>query len=236
MRCPACGTEVIGEAAYCHRCGHRVDQEQQPLDREGWDAARAEPADGGPAAQPEAAVAQEPTPAERLRQAATARHDDEVETELWEGGYSPRAMMGNWIVTAAVTAAAVAAMALFWNGWVTLILLLAVLALWAYQAGLLAYRRMSVSYRLTTQRFIHQSGLLRRVTDRIEIIDIDDIAYEQGLVERLLGVGTVRISSSDRTHPELPLRGIENVRDIADAIDDARRAERRRRGLHIESI
>jgi hypothetical protein len=74
------------------------------------------------------------------------------------------------------------------------------------------------------------------VTDRIEVIDIDDVTYEQGLVQRMLGVGTIRIASSDRTHPELVLSGIDGVQQVADTIDDIRRKERRKRGLHIESI
>ena len=70
----------------------------------------------------------------------------------------------------------------------------------------------------------------------IEVIDIDDVTYTQGVVQRIVGVGTIKISSTDRTHPELALLGIDDVERIADMIDDVRRQERRRRGLHIESI
>jgi hypothetical protein len=49
-------------------------------------------------------------------------------------------------------------------------------------------------------------------------------------------VGTIHISSSDRTHPELLLLGIDDVKRVADLIDDVRRKERRQRGLHIEAI
>jgi hypothetical protein len=65
---------------------------------------------------------------------------------------------------------------------------------------------------------------------------MDDITFEQKLLERFMGVGTIRISSSDRTHPELYLKGIQDVRRVAGLIDDTRRSERRRRGLHIENI
>jgi len=51
-----------------------------------------------------------------------------------------------------------------------------------------------------------------------------------------VGVGTIRIVSSDRSHPDFSLPGIENARRVAEQFDDARRAERRRRGLHIEQI
>ena len=107
---------------------------------------------------------------------------------------------------------------------------------WGGFAVQLGYRKLTVSYKLTTQRFIHESGLLKRVTDRIEVIDIDDVSLEQRVVERIMGVGSIKITSSDRSHPELHMHGIENVKEVALLIDDTRRAERRRRGLHIESI
>jgi uncharacterized membrane protein YdbT with pleckstrin-like domain len=110
------------------------------------------------------------------------------------------------------------------------------LAIWGLMFLVLAYRRLSVRYRLTTFRLFHESGLLSRTTDRIEAIDIDDVRVHQGLIERMLGVGTVKIRSSDQTDPELHLPGIEDVRAVADLIDNTRRAERERRGMHIESI
>ena len=101
---------------------------------------------------------------------------------------------------------------------------------------LLAYRKLNVNYELTTQRFVHRSGILRRITDRIEAIDMDDVSFEQGIIERLLNVGTIRVISSDRSHPELVLCGIEDVARIAKLIDDTRHKERLRRGLHIEAV
>jgi len=77
---------------------------------------------------------------------------------------------------------------------------------------------------------------LVRTTDRIEVIDIDDVTYRQGIVERALGVGTILLESSDRTHPTLILSGIDDVQRVAGLIDDVRRKERRRRGIHIEQI
>ena len=117
-----------------------------------------------------------------------------------------------------------------------LILLLAMLLPWLYCFAVLCYRRMSVRYQLTTQRFIHERGILRRINDRIEVLDMDDITFEQGLLERLSGVGTIRIAAHDRTNPELVLPGIEKVAEVAQLFDDARMAERRRRGLHVEQI
>ncbi len=52
----------------------------------------------------------------------------------------------------------------------------------------------------------------------------------------MLGVGTIRLTGSDRTHPEMILAGIDKVPEVASMFDDVRRAERRRRSLHIESV
>jgi hypothetical protein len=52
----------------------------------------------------------------------------------------------------------------------------------------------------------------------------------------MLNVGTIRVTSSDHSNPELPMPGIDDVKVVADKIDKARRAERERRGLYIESV
>ncbi|MEO8496756.1 MAG: PH domain-containing protein [Planctomycetota bacterium] len=173
------------------------------------------------------------TPKDRFKESAEARQADNAEDQeqdLWSGGYSGKAMYGTWLLGGLVTIGLVAGAFAFppvaFGIPVPLIFLV----------GMLAYKKMSVHYQLTTQRFVHKKGILVRTTDRIEVIDIDDVTYQQGIVQRMLGVGTIKISSSDRTHPELVLSGIDGVAAVADQIDDVRRKERRKRGLHIESI
>ena len=173
------------------------------------------------------------TPRDRFKESAEARqsdNDQDEEQDLWSGGYSAKAMYGSWILGGVVTIGLVAGMFAFPP------VGLAIPVLWIFLGGALAYKKLSVFYQLTTQRFIHKSGILKRGTDRIEVIDIDDVTYEQGIIQRLLGVGKIRIRSTDRTHPELILSGIDGVAEVADTIDDVRRKERRKRGLHIESI
>lgn len=174
------------------------------------------------------------TPKDRFKDSAEARQADNAEDQeqdLWAGGYSGKAMYGTWVLGGIVTIGLVAGMVLVFP-----LIGLAIPVLWVFLGGMFAYKKISVHYELTTQRFIHKKGVLKRVTDRLEVIDIDDVTYEQGIIQRMLGVGTIKISSSDRTHPELVLSGIDGVARIADMIDDVRRKERRKRGLHIESI
>lgn len=177
---------------------------------------------------------------DRFEEAVRTRQgeDEQPEMDVWQGGFSSRAMFGNWLMAAVVTVVllvavlvAGAANPVAWLAWLVVSALL-----WGGFGCLLAYRKLTCKYRLTTQRFIHESGLLKRVTDRIEVIDIDDVSCEQQVIERVVGVGTIKILSSDRSHPVLVMRGIEKVKEVASLIDDLRRKERRRRGLHIESI
>jgi membrane protein YdbS with pleckstrin-like domain len=176
--------------------------------------------------------------ADRFRQTAQSRQEvgDESEQDLWEGRYSAKAMYGSFILAALVSVAILVGAITFgllswWMLWGGVIVVI-----WCVLLGMLFYKQLSRHYLLTSQRFIHETGILKRTTDRIEVIDIDDVTFQQGLVERMFGVGAIKITSSDRSHPELWLVGIESVKEVADTIDDVRRAERRRRGLHIEAI
>ncbi len=122
----------------------------------------------------------------------------------------------------------------FASGTMQLVLLLAIVVLWAAAMLRLVAKRLGVYYRLTNQMFYHRKGVLTRVTDRVELIEVHDVTWQQGLFERLTGVGTITISSADRTHPQLPLHGIENVEEVAGRIDRARRGEQVRRGRRID--
>lgn len=239
MRCPNCGIEVVQEAEFCHKCGGRLDWVDQPLPA--TDPAAVEPGSGqtpSPAGPEAADTEPEPSPNERFQESVGARRgaDQEPEQDLWRGGYSSKAMIGAWALSALITVALVVVAYLAWTRYVTWPVVVLVVLLCLYQLFVMKYRQWNVRYRLTDQRFIHETGILRRVTDRIETIDMDDITFEQKLLERLVGVGTIRITSSDKTHPELLLQGIDNVKEVSEKIDDIRRSERRRRGLHIESI
>jgi len=237
MHCPSCGVEVFEQAVYCHKCGKRLDLESQqfpPLPGEQIDPA----ADQLPDETPNAAAEPPSALADSLQGSVADRQgpDEQPERELWQGGYSSKAMLGAWVLSGLITLVLLILGIYFPRQWVWLCIVVAVLALWAYQMLKLLYRRLNVRYTLTTLRFVHETGVLRRVTDRIEVIDMDDISVDQKILERMVGVGTIRISSSDTTHPTLVMPGIEHVQEVGTLIDETRRKERHRRGLHIESI
>jgi membrane protein YdbS with pleckstrin-like domain len=221
MKCGQCGEEMPANASFCQHCGERLVDP--------W---------AEPAATEQGRAEDRPTVRDQFRQSAADRQSNgEPETAQWEGTYSIRAMFGLWVTAGILTIfGIIVALITIATGFGWLIAIGLIVAMWVGLFLWLWYQQFSVYYELTSQRLIHQKGLLWRTSDRIELIDVDDVTFIQGPIERILDVGTIHISSSDRTHPEIELPGIENVKRIAGKIDDLRREERRRRGLHIENV
>jgi len=222
MKCPHCGVDTAPDAAFCHHCGTRL----------------------APAAGGEPTAAAEPaSKAERIRETLQSRGDGgrDSETEIWQGAYSPRAMIAAWIGCGALLIAAVVlgiwlqVSGLWTGGLMWAVLLGSVVIVTLYTGLLYVYRRVSIHYRLTSQRFYHQHGILYRITDRIDLFDIEDISCRQNILDRMLGLGTLVVSSRDASHPQLALRGIENAQQVAASIDDVRRKEQMRRGILLEN-
>ena len=78
-----------------------------------------------------------------------------------------------------------------------------VLALWLVVVPFL--RWLSITYTVTDRRLITQTGILSRRGHDIPITRINDVAYERGLLDRVLGCGTLVVSdASERGHVRLP--------------------------------
>ena len=75
------------------------------------------------------------------------------------------------------------------------VLVLAVLAasLWA---GLPFLRWSTSQYTITNRRLITRSGIITRTGRDIPLYRINDVAYEKGLLDRILGCGTLVISDA----------------------------------------
>ena len=114
-------------------------------------------------------------PGERVRQIAEGQ-DEHPEETLWEGGYSAADMYGWWAISAIVTVVAllvcvlVPGLAVNPIAWAVAGGVVALC--WLYGLCVMIARKLGVDYKLTTQRFIHRHGILSRVTDRIEVIEI----------------------------------------------------------------
>ena len=116
-------------------------------------------------------------------------------------------------------------------GGIALVLLL---LLWAHFLCIYFYRTWTIRYRLTEYQLDTIQGLFTKTTDTTELLNIADLQLVITLWDRLLngGVGKIIVfSSTDKTHPELPLIGIDNPQEMFDVLNAARAEIRKRRAL-----
>lgn len=161
-----------------------------------------------------------------------------TEETLWTGRYALKSAMHLWILWALWIAAIVAACVLLVperSTKVDLFFLGAALlpGLWMLAKAL--GRKFSTRYRLTNQRLFTERGLIARRSDEIELIRVDDVAVRQNVLQRLCGVGTVLVVSSDATNPELAIEGVERPLELKELIRAEVRA-RRARTTFLETL
>jgi uncharacterized membrane protein YdbT with pleckstrin-like domain len=92
-------------------------------------------------------------------------------------------------------------------------------------------RRRSIQYRLTNQRLFIRTGLIAKKVDELELFRVKDVKVNQTILQRLLGVGSITVLSSDDSSPELTLIGILKPEDVKETIRTCYRAARKREGM-----
>ena len=90
-------------------------------------------------------------------------------------------------------------------------------------------------YRLTTQRLFIERGILSRTIDQTELIRVDDVRLYKGFLDRLLGLGSVAVVSTDATDREVVIEGIAEPEKVAEAIRTRMRTMRRK-SLFVENL
>ena len=115
----------------------------------------------------------------------------------------------------------------FWRWWMTAIAVgLAVLAIvlpWLVTR--------TTRYRITNYRIDFERGIVTKRIDTLELWHVDDISFEQGLLDRIMNVGSIKILSDDRTTPKLDLHGLPNPRAIFDQLRQRVITVKRQRGV-----
>ncbi len=96
-----------------------------------------------------------------------------------------------------------------WLAWVVWALVL-VAAVWWVLRPVLVWA--TATYTFTNRRLITRSGVLVRRGHDMPLARISDIAYEFGLVDRMLGCGTLLISDAS-THGTIKLHDIPRVEE-----------------------
>ncbi len=115
-----------------------------------------------------------------------------------------------------------------WPRWVAIV----PLALGGVLLLLVWIRMQSCSYRLTTQRLFIRRGWVARQVDELELYRVKDVGVDQGVLQRLLGYGTITVLADDDTTPRVDLVRVSSPAKVKELIRTQYRAARQREGVH----
>jgi membrane protein YdbS with pleckstrin-like domain len=107
-------------------------------------------------------------------------------------------------------------------------------------SGLLVVGRVFLTilghrYRLTTQRLFIERGILSQTVDQTELIRVDDVRLYKSLLDRLFGLGSVALTSTDASDREVLIVGVAEPDKVAEAIRSHMRVMRRK-SLFVENL
>lgn len=158
-----------------------------------------------PAHRPASAQSPTPQPEPVSEPSASMAGGDRTERDVWKGGPS---QWGNVPIFA-------------------LGALLAFLVVPAVYAIIVLLETRFTRYELTTQRLRSRQGVLSKRVDEIELYRVRDFSVEQRLWQRLVRVGSVRLITSDRSHPEFVLKNVTGHDELADRLREHTETMRR---------
>jgi membrane protein YdbS with pleckstrin-like domain len=106
----------------------------------------------------------------------------------------------------------------------------------AVRAGWILFVHMfGTRYRLTSQRLFIDHGILSRTTDQVELIRVDDVRIRQRLLDRMFGIGSVDVLSTDVSDAKTAIVGIADPDRVAEHIRSHMR-KLRQKSLYIENL
>jgi uncharacterized membrane protein YdbT with pleckstrin-like domain len=78
---------------------------------------------------------------------------------------------------------------------------------------------LTSTYTVTSKRLITREGILSRKGHDIPLMRISDVAFDQGIVDRMLGCGTLVVSDAS-THGSVRLHDIPRVEAVQRTLSD----------------
>ena len=125
----------------------------------------------------------------------------------------PKALIGPALILVVTLALAIFLDRLIGNGVVSLVvwILALVVFLWWVLRPFLDW--LTSTYTITTKRLITREGIVSRQGHDIPLMRISDVAYDMGIVDRMLGCGTLVISDAS-THGSVRLHDIPRVEEV----------------------
>ena len=108
--------------------------------------------------------------------------------------------------------------------------------LWEDYRHILWFPWKYTRYRLSRERLFRRTGFLSREEETIPLYRIQDLHLTIKLSERLFGVGSIRVLSSDLTAPKLDILHIRNPGAVRDTLHRLSEDAKQRRQVQVMSM
>jgi len=141
------------------------------------------------------------------------------EQELYSGRPSWRALLSFYAVGLGAAVVVLVILGFLADSWGTAITIAAIIAGLTLVIGYL--RRISTKYLITTQRLRISRGLLKRKVQETRLERVQNVNYQQGVLERVLGVGTVDFDTAGSDDSEFRFDWVNGPEDVVRAVDRA---------------
>ncbi len=163
------------------------------------------------------------------------QHERPPEKDLWSGRTSWRHYLGSMIVGLLIVIVLLYATGK-WGpaGSVSWMLWLAFIAAIVY-AGRVGYLIFRTRYRLTSERLFIERGILSQTIDQTELIRVDDVRVHKSILDRVFGLATIEIMSTDSTHASVRIDGVADGDRVGELVRAHMRTARRST-LFMESL
>jgi uncharacterized membrane protein YdbT with pleckstrin-like domain len=141
------------------------------------------------------------------------------ERELYEGRPSWRALMSFYAIGIGLAVAVLVVLGLLADSWGTAVVIAAVIAGATLVIGYL--RRISTKYLITTQRLRITRGIVSKKVQETRLERVQNVNYQQGVLDRMLGVGTVDFDTAGTDDSEFRFEWVNGPEDVVHAVDRA---------------
>ena len=79
----------------------------------------------------------------------------------------------------------------------------------------------TTKFRIDRRRVETEAGVLTKSIDSFELWRVLDVQYTQTVLDRILGLATITLISTDQTHPKLALHGLPDHRKLFEQLREA---------------
>jgi uncharacterized membrane protein YdbT with pleckstrin-like domain len=141
------------------------------------------------------------------------------ETELYAGRPSWRALRSFYVGGIGLAVLVLVILGLLAGEWALAAAIAAALAVLTLLVGYL--RRVSTKYLITTQRLRISRGIVRRHVQETRLERVQNVNYNQSVLDRMLGVGTVDFDTAGTDDSEFRFDWVDGPEQVVRAVDQA---------------